>query len=381
MKIAYIYPALNTIGGADRVITEKANFFADIYGFEVYIITAHQNNRPLFFQLSEKVKHLDLNVNFEEQYRHSFLRRGFIYFKLLSQYKKKLRSLLKSLQVDFTITTISRDIDFLYSLDDGSKKIAEAHTCKEFLRNFHLLKKKGPLYKMVHKIWTRKLEFAIKKFDSLVVLTQRDAQDWSAIRKATIIPNSSPFSPEEQSQCTNHQAISVGRLFDEKGYDLLIKAWAIVHQQHPEWRVHIYGEGELYGSLTKMADTYNLEESLIFEKPVKNIIEKYIESSFYIMSSRFEGFGMVLIEAMSCGVPVISFNCPDGPATIIEDGVDGFIVENGNTEQLAKKICYLIEHEDIRKKMGLKARESVKRYSPEIVMQQWVNLLNSLKSE
>lgn len=120
MRIAYIYPALTTTGGADRIIVNKANYFADKLDYDVFIITAHQNGKPSFFPLSKKVTHIDLGVNFNEQYRYSFIKRGFIYFKLLHSYKRKLSELLKSIKADFVITTISRDIDFIHSICDGS---------------------------------------------------------------------------------------------------------------------------------------------------------------------------------------------------------------------------------------------------------------------
>lgn len=379
MRIAYIYPALTTVGGADRVIVNKANYFADVYGYEVYIITAHQNGQPSFFPLSDKVNHLDLAVNFNEQYRHSFFVRGFIYFKLLRVYKRKLSDLLKELKADFVLTTISRDIDFLNSIHDGSIKIAEAHVAKDFIRNFHLLKKKNLLYKIIGNIWTNRLEHAIKKFSAFVVLTQRDAEAWSNIRQAVVIPNSIPFWPEQASLCTNKNIISVGRLNEQKGFERLIEAWSYIACQHSDWKLYIYGNGELESFLNLFIQDRNVSDSLFIINPVKNIIDKYLESSIYIMSSRFEGFGMVLVEAMTCGVPVIAFDCPHGPADLITEGEDGFLVENGNIQKLAEKISYLIVNESLRIKMGQKARENIKRYGQDQIMQKWIDLFQLLQ--
>jgi glycosyltransferase involved in cell wall biosynthesis len=222
MKIVYIYPALTTIGGADRIITEKANYFAEKYALEVYIITAHQNGKPIFFPLSHKVKHLDLGVDFNKQYNRSFIIRGWIYFRLLRTYKKKLTKALHSIHPDFTITTISRDIDFLTSIKDGSKKIAEAHTTKKNLRNLQAMIDRGGFYKAIGKIWTRKMEKAIKKFDAFVVLTEHDANEWKRIRKAVVIPNSLPFYSGATNYQNNKRVISIGRLEIEKGPDRLI---------------------------------------------------------------------------------------------------------------------------------------------------------------
>lgn len=381
MKIAYIYPALTAVGGADRVITEKANYFAEKCNYEVYIITAHQNGQPLFFPLSKKVKHIDLGVNFDEQYKHSFFMRGYVYFKLLRIYKKKMEELLKFLKLDFTISAISREIDFLTSIDDGSIKIVEAHVSKIFLRNLHLMKNKNILYQITRYIWTKRLESAIKEFAALIVLTTDDAKHWENIKKAIVIPNSLPFYPDKTSNCESKKIISVGRLNEQKGYNMLLKAWQNIAPIHPEWSIHIYGNGELKGELLKEIESKRLSNSFFIEEPVTNITDKYSESSFYVMSSRFEGFGMVLIEAMACGLPTISFDCPNGPADIIANNEDGYLVTNGNIAELAEKINYLIENEETRKSMGIKARENVKRYLPDKVISKWIELFESLKNQ
>ncbi len=379
MKIVYIYSALNTVGGADRIITEKANYLADKCSYEIYIITAHQNGKPLFFPLSKKVQHIDLGVDFNKQYNHSFFVRGWIYFKLLRIYKKKLTKTLLSIHPDFTITTISRDIDFLTNIKDGSLKIAEAHNAKPFLRNLHLMQQRSIPYQIVGKMWTKKMEKAISHFSALVVLTERDANDWEKIIKATVIPNSVAFYPEQTSMCENKYIISVGRLSEQKGYDLLIKAWEQIASKYPDWKLIIYGEGEEHDILNKEIEKRHLQNSFIIKKPVQNIIDKYLESSFYVLSSRFEGFGLVLIEAMACGLPCIAFNCPNGPADIIKDGVDGMLTENGSIEGLAKAMELLIDSPSTRQEMGKMARQNVLRYTPDIIMQKWVSLFEILK--
>ncbi|NDW12747.1 glycosyltransferase family 4 protein [Bacteroides sp. 214] len=381
MKIAYLYPALDTVGGADRVITEKANYLAEKCGYDVYLITAHQNNKPLYFPLSSKVIHVDLGVDFNKQYGHSLLKRSFIYMKLLREYKKKLTKLLFELKLDIVITTISRDIDFLYKLKDGSKKVAEAHIAKPYIRNIHLMLQTKGLYYIIGRIWTYKLEKAIKSFDALVVLTNRDAKSWIGVKTPHVIANSLPFYPEESSACENKKIISVGRLDEQKGYDMLIDAWEIVHKKEPEWVLTIYGSGVLHDQFSRSVKAKGLESSFILANPVKNIVDKYLESSIYVMSSRFEGFGMVLAEAMACGVPCVSFDCPHGPSDIIKDKVDGLIVKNGNIEQLADNILYMITHNEERKGMGIRAKENIKRYSPDVIMKNWTNLFEELTSK
>lgn len=380
MRIAYIYTALVTVGGADRVVTEKANYLADKMGHDVYIITDSQNNRQPAFPLSDKVKHIDLDVNFDKQYHHGLVVRSYYYFSLMRLYKKRLTKLLNEIKADVVITTLGRDLDFLTKLKDGSKKVGESHIAKQYTRNFHLLEARGFPYKPIAQYWRRKQEKAVKRLDAFVVLTQYDAKSWSPIKVAEIIPNSLPFYTDESSSLNKKKIITVGRLSEQKGFDLLISAWSLIAMRHPEWELHLYGEGELENELRKSIIQHGLKDSFILHKPVKNIKEKYLESSIYVMSSRFEGFGMVLIEAMACGVPCISFDCPHGPSYIIKDGEDGILVENGNVEKLADAISSLIVDEEKRTEMGKAAKRNVVRYSQENIMQQWENLFNKLMS-
>lgn len=378
MRIVYIYSDLLTRGGTDRIITQKANYMADVMKYEVFIVTDSQIGRVPVFPISSNVKHIDLDINFWQEYGHSLPVRTYFYFKLMRLYRKRLEKLLIKLKPDITIATVGRSLDFLAELKDGSKKIVEAHTSKPFLRNFHLLREKSFVHRLIAKYWTKKMENAVKQLDAFVVLTPNDAQSWSQTTRATIISNALPFYPETTSPLTNKEVISVGRLSEEKGFDLLIQSWKSVHTKHPDWKLNIYGEGVLKHDLDEQIKTLKLENSCFIHPPVTDIQEKYQENAFYVMSSRFEGFGLALVEAMSYGLPCISFDCPYGPSNIIKDRKDGLLVENGNVQALADGICHLIEHEDIRRKLGQNARKNILRYSPEKIMKQWDDLFHSL---
>lgn len=379
MKIVYIFDSLANMAGTERVIVDKANFFAEKLGYNVYIITTDQNTHPVVYSLYKTIKHIDLGINFYQRYKFNRLKREITYWKLRRKFKNKITNTLISLHPDITICTTIYPIDFLPSISDGSIKIIEAHLAKEYSGNQYLYTKKNLFFKIIARFLSWKTEHFVKKFDELVVLTQKDANSWAKTKEATIIPNSLPFYPKEKSTCKNKQIISAGRLDDQKGYDLLIQAWKIVAEKHSEWSLHIYGNGSLKNALKETIEKEGLSDSLIIKKPVSDIYNKYIESSIYVMSSRYEGFGMVLIEAMACGVPVVSFDCPNGPSDIVTNGEDGFLVKNGDIEALAEKMCYLIENENKRIEMGEKARENVKRYMPDIIMEKWIDLFNSLK--
>lgn len=381
MKIAYIYTALTSLGGVDRILTIKANYFADRLGYDVYIITDSQAGKAPVFPLSPKVHHIDLETDFDEQYHYGIIKRYFCYRRLMKQYRQLLEKTLYEIKPDIVLTTCGRDLDFLTEIKDGSIKVGESHTVKQSCRNFHIMEARGGLYKYVARYWRYKQEKAIKRLDSFVVLTKHDAESWSKVRNAEIIPNPVSIDNTQITTGKNKKIISVGRLSVEKGFDMLVDAWGIVTDKHQDWELNIYGEGTLKETLERQIKDNNLGDSLHLCGPTKTVMEKYAESSIYVLSSRFEGFGLVLVEAMSCGVPCVSFNCPHGPAEIIEDGVNGILVENGNVVALANAIEDLIVNENKRIEMGKKAHEMVQKYSQDNVMEMWVELFNKLKNE
>lgn len=378
MKIFYIYSALATKGGADRVITEKANWLAE-NGYDVAIITDTQLGRKPIFPLSNNVRMINLEIDFRKEYGHNFILRTIIYAKLMRHYRNKLTSLLIDEKPDVVITTLGREISFITKIKDGSLKIGEAHTAKHFIRNLHLLEKKNVLFRYMTKYFRWRMDCQVNHLDALVVLTKQQISDWPAEVPKYAIPNALPFYPESVSTCENKRAIIVGRYTEAKGYDYMVEAWRIVHSKHPEWTIHTFAMGEDEERIKKKIQSYGLQETIIMNPPTDNIMEEYLKSSICVVSSVFEGFSMVLIEAMACGLPCVSFDCPQGPRAIIKDGEDGYLIEYLNVQALADGICKLIEYKDLRKEMGCKGRHNVLRFSRDTVMQRWVNLFESLK--
>jgi glycosyltransferase involved in cell wall biosynthesis len=380
MKIYYIYTALVTKGGADRVITEKANWLAE-HGHEIAIITDTQMGREPVFPLSPKVKLIDLAVDFSQEYGHGFLVRIWMYYKLMRLYRKMVTEVLMKDRPDIVVTTLGRDISFITKIKDGSKKIGEAHTTKHFIRNFHLLEQRNVLLKYMTKLFRWHMDLQVNKLDALVVLTSQDQHDWGDKIPVYVIPNSFPFYPDKPSTCENKQAIIVGRYNSAKGYNYLIDAWKKVYQKHPDWIINIFGSGEYEDRVRKQILDNGLQNVVIMNHPNDHIMEEYLKSSIYVMSSVFEGFAMVLLEAMACGLPCVSFDCPYGPRNVLTDGEDGILVDYLNSQALADHICRLIENEELRKKMGSNGRRNVLRFSRETIMPQWVVLFESLTNQ
>ncbi len=379
MKIFYIYTALTTKGGADRVITEKANWLAE-HGYDVTIVTDTQMGRQPVFPLSSKVRLIDFAIDFSKEYGHTFMVRIYMYLKLMRIYRRMLKALLMRERPDVVITTLGRDIDFIATINDGSIKIGEAHTTKCFIRNFHLLEKRNLIFKYLTKFFRWRMDRQINKLNALVVLASQHAGDWKCNVPIYVIPNSLPFYPDQYSTCENKHAIAVGRYNDAKGYDYMIAAWEIVHQRHPDWILDIYGSGELHDQVIGWIQEKKLTSTIIPHDPVDTIMEKYLESSICILSSRYEGFPMVLVESMACGVPVVSFDCPYGPQSIIRHNINGLLVEYLNTQSLADNICHLIEDDDLRKRLGACAKKDILCYTKDNIMEKLTNLFSELKN-
>ena len=373
MKILYAVESVNLSGGYDRIIIEKANYLAE-HGHDVIIsVSSHALAQP-YYPISDKVRVVDFGINFHSQYGHNLLYRAWVYFSLMQRYKKALKKLLFSERPDIVITTLGREIDFITDIHDGSAKIGESHIAKDFVRNLHLMEQRGVLYRMIARFWRKKLDKEVRKLDALVLLTQHDADSWQGLTKTVVIPNSLPFYPQQASTCDNKQVIFVGRFNEQKGLEYLIETWVKVHHLHNDWTLHMYGEGEQESMLRQLIQKASLEKVVIVHRPTKLIMEKYLESSIFLLTSRFEGFGMVLIEAMSCGLPIVSFDCPCGPADVIRNGEDGYVVEHLNTDEAAQRVCLLIENPILRKEMGIQARKNIQRYDRDVVMKRWTDL-------
>ena len=378
MKILYAVERVNLRGGYDRIIIEKANYLAE-HGCEVIIcVSSHALSKP-FYPISEKVKLVDFDIDFDQQYKYSLFIRAYIYKKLMRRYRKMLSNLLVIEHADIVITTLGREIDFITEINDGSAKVGESHIAKDYVRNLHLMEQRGFIYRIIAKYWRKKIDHKVKKLATLVLLTQHDANSWDGLAKTVVIPNSLPFYPPHGSSCENKQVIFVGRLNEQKGLEYLVDTWMKVNQKHPDWVLHVFGDGEQKQLLLQMIKEAGLECAIIVNQPTPMIMEMYLESSIFLLTSRFEGFGMVLLEAMACGVPCVAFDCPYGPSDIIKNGEDGFLVEYLNTDEAAQRVCQLIESAMLRKNMGVKARLNVQRYNRDVVMKQWIDLFKSLR--
>ena len=376
-KIVYCTPALYFAGGMERVLTMKANYFADHFGYDITIILTDGEDKPIFYPLSDKVKVINLNIGFEELWTCSFIKKIVIYLKKQYLYKKMLKKELMRIRPDITVSMLRREINFINEIKDGSKKIGEIHINRANFRNFES-KDDNLIKKLFAKVWMNDLTNKLKKLDRFVVLTEKDKEAWVELDNVCVIPNPLSFIPQNISKLTEKRVIAVGRYCHEKGYDLLLKAWCIVQNSIADWRLEVFGEGDR-SQYEEMISSLNMDRHLcILHGRSSNIQDEFEKSSLAVCSSKFEGFGLVITEAMSCGLPVVSFDCPWGPRAIIHDGEDGLLVENGNVEKLADAIIWMIQHPEMRSKMATKAIENVQRFSIEKIAEKWRSLFDAL---
>ena len=376
-KIVYCTPALYFAGGMERVLTMKANYFADHFGYDITIILTDGEDKPIFYPLSDKVKVINLNIGFEELWTCSFIKKIAIYLKKQYLYKKMLKKELMRIRPDITVSMLRREINFINEIKDGSKKIGEIHINRANFRNFES-KDDNLIKKLFAKVWMNDLTNKLKKLDRFVVLTEKDKEAWVELDNVCVIPNPLSFIPQNISKLTEKRVIAVGRYCHEKGYDLLLKAWCIVQNSIADWRLEVFGEGDR-SQYEEMISSLNIDRHrCILHGRSSNIQDEFEKSSLAVCSSKFEGFGLVITEAMSCGLPVVSFDCPWGPRAIIHDGEDGLLVENGNVEKLADAIIWMIQHPEMRSKMATKAIENVQRFSIEKIAEKWRSLFDAL---
>ena len=377
LKLVYITPALYMAGGVERVLTLKANYFAEHFGYDITIILTEGKDKPLFYPLSNKIKVINLNIGFEELWTCSFIKKIFVYLKKQRQFKKTLTKELMCIRPNITISLLRREINFINDIKDGSRKIGELHVNRANYRNFEA-NDSNFIKTLFAKFWMHSLVAKLKKLNRFVVLTEEDKDAWPELKNIRVIPDPLSFLPTKYSELMERRVIAVGRYVYQKGFDMLLQAWSKIDKLYPDWQLAIFGDGDRT-PYEKQMKTFGVDAKRChLNGPTPNIQQEYVNSSIFVFSSRFEGFGMVLVEAMACGLPVVSFDCPCGPKDIVKDGEDGLLVENGNIDLLASSLSRLMNDETLRQSMSKAGLKNVQRFNIEQIAEQWRLLFESL---
>lgn len=377
MKIAYCLNALCYGGGIERVTIAKANALADIPGNEIWILVT-DNKYDLPLPLSEKVHLVDLGIRYyENQSANPFvdlLKES----RKRQQHKNLLQAELEKIQPDVLISVGQGEKFILPSLDLPSRPvlIREIHYYKHYRRDYADNWQKKLLARLAE--WYD-YGWKIRKYDAIVSLTQTDrSQYWKNDEKVRVIPNPVIAKPIVTSSCENKVVMAVGRLVAQKNFCSLLRAWKRVEGRHPDWSLQIWGEGVQKPLLQQEIASLGLHRAEL-KGFSSQIIDRYPEASILAVTSRYEGFALMILEAMATGLPVVSYDCPCSPSDIIREGEDGFLVRPGDEMVLAERLIWLIEHPESRKSMGKKAVAKAHLYSMDVVTEQWMTLFRELQ--
>lgn len=381
MRFLFLLKSFANVAGTERVMSDKINWLAE-RGHNVILVTYEQGEHPLSISLHPHVRFADLDIRFFKLRNVPLIRR-FLYFNWMRcVFKERLQRLVDDFNPDLIVVTSysMKLINEIISLKTNAKKILESHAvCYTVGKEYDYSSK--TIMKLIGRLYDRYNYRQLNKLNSIIALTEGDKCEWNRYSEhVLVLPNPLTYYPEHLSRNENtHRILCVGRLNEQKGFDLLIEAFSIIAEKCPNWYVDIYGHGEDKNMLLRNIASEKLEGRINICNPVDNIYDEYNKSAFLVFSSRYESFGLVLIEAMSCGLPCVSFNCRYGPSDIIENDVDGLLARAGDVQDLADKMLWMINHKKERLEFGRKARVSVKRFCKDVVMQKWEQAYLSVK--
>ena len=375
MKIIYCMASVHSPGGMERVLLNKVRYLWEQGGNELTIVTTDQGGRPPFYTFPSGVKLVDLDINYTDDLNLPALQRIPSFFKRRRLHRKRLTAFLMAEKADIVISLYPSESSFIPFIRDGSKKVLELH----YNKFFRLQYARSGLLGLIDRFRTWEDERIVRRFDRFVVLTQEDAGYWGALPNLQVIPNAALPVPETRWSPYSRRVIAVGRLDYQKGFDRLVKAWALLPSDlRDSWQLEIFGQGEWEVRLQELIRKRGVKESARVNPPTKEIFREYAASSFLVMSSHYEGFPMVLLEAMACGLPGVCFTFPCGPKDVIEDGKNGLLVPEGDIPALAGAMERLMRDQALRERMSTAAREIIRTYSEEKVMQQWIQCFQGL---
>lgn len=357
MKIAYLIEDFAVKGGAERIVAQKANHLAADYGHDVTIVSVYRDGRPPAYPL-HGVRLISLDVPFAAH--------GGVTGKLLSrtrvlvQAATRFNKAMNILQPDIIFFTLSLGALLLPLYRGKAKRIYESHSSKPYT----------PYHKLFYP-----MEYMA---DALVCLTKGESENYRHAKRIEIIPN---FINKPKACVKDYavkRAVAVGRLEHVKGFDILINCWKAAVKTHPGWRLDIYGEGPLRDELQRQIDSFRLQETIKLRGTCADMAYKYTQYSLHLMSSRHEGLPMTLLEAQAAGLPSVTFDFEYGAADIVTDGVNGFLVPQGDTRTFTERLVEMMDSEALRAQFGTEAKENVKTFFTENIMWKWEELIKDI---
>lgn len=358
-----VFYGLNNGAGTERVCSMIANGLSEA-GHEIVLASMGPSDKP-FFPLNEDVKIISLLNSLD-------VKLGLIPNKLINKLYRspnviyRIRKLLKEESVDVVIAVDTVSVQFTLPATLGLrvKHIGWEHF------NFN------PSQNISRRSIARHL--AARYCDSIITLTEKDKEYWlkNTRHKSQIITiaNPCPFPVQECIEENKKIVLAVGRLNTQKGFDLLLKSWVQVTKIMPEWKLKIVGEGEQRAKLTKFIEENKITESVELVGMTDNLSQYYRQAEIFCLSSRVEGFGIVLTEALAFGLPIVSFECGPGPVEVLK-GTGSILVPKNDVNQFAISLISLMKNDEQRKLISLKGKEKVEIYQPDNIISEWLDLL------
>lgn len=354
-SISLIVGDITRFGGTERAVTNLANLLMKSYKVSIISLYHPVASKPQFRLMDGvSVDYLKFEVP------DNFIQRNYQYLKFIYA----LRHHISRAKTDFLIST-AHAVSFilpLVVLCSKTKSIAAEHITRSSLPLFSRLLQRLS-YPFLH---------------AIVLLSESAEKKYSFLKNTHVIPNSLSFFPSEISCQNNKTILSVGRISYEKGFDRLVDMAKLMKNSTSEWRIKIFGNGNCEEDIRKAIKEHELTDFIVMSGAVKDIEKEYLKADIYLMTSRFEAFPMVLLEAKACGLPVVTYDCPEGPGQIVKDGYDGYLIEDGNAASMVEKLRLLMLDNELRRKMSTNARESVVKYKDELVVEKWNSLFDNL---
>lgn len=382
MNLLYLIPHLYNSGGMERVLCQKANWLATHTDWHILIATVEptpEGKQMSYFPLEESIRTEELNIGFDADF-HAALPKKYIRHKQkMRAYRQALRELILREKIDLCISLGGKELAFLPEMP--CRTMAELH----FAKDERLLRIQahhhGAFWTLLGKVRVCQMEREMKRFERFVVLTEADCRQWTeaGCKDVRVIPNPCSLCGTELPELLREkEVLAVGRLHPQKGYDRLLDAWKQVEEKLPDWRLTIVGEGPEHPMLEEQIKRLSLRHATL--AGAHGHIERDMRrASLLALSSRYEGLPLAMIEAMWCGLPCVSMDCPHGPSELLSDG-GGLLVEDGDTEAFAQALLKMMQDEQWRQEEGQKAYAFAHReFSEEAIMGKWLRLIEEKK--
>jgi len=365
MRLLFLIDQIHLHGGAEKILSQKINCLIKIYNYDIYLLTNEQKNKDFVYFLEPNLRWKDLRINYyrELSYFHplNLLKSFAHYFKLKNEIKKINPDIIIS--VSFTPEQY-----FLPFIAKHIPKVKEFHSSGVTIK-----KPSSSIEKAKHRLF-----LMFNRYDALVVLNE-DEKQYYPFKKLAVIPNFIHIE-ENQTIFTKEKTIlAAGRIAAVKQFDHLIKAWALIANDFPEWQVKIFGEGNqnLIQELKTLITDLKVPNIKLMGA-TNNLQQEMQKAAVYAMTSATECFPMVLLEAQAAGMALISYDCPNGPRNIITHNIDGVLTPHNEIAIFADKLSTLMTNETLRSVMGYNAKQGVNIFAQARVMQQWNDLFVKL---